>query len=316
MSASEVLIWISIVGLIFSGIYVILTSFLSRKIRKIPKFPAQELDTPEYTRKNLIIPLSDGTKIAVYHYFPKSESKTGITFIATHGFLNTALAADDVFLAQSLVSNGHQVISFDTRFHGNSAGKKYAHYTPSYFPAAMLDDTAEIISNIKKMPEVDSRKLGFIGFSFGGTIALSGAMRDPDITCIIAGCAIHDYNELAEVHLNQPKWMDRFATKEVFFHRQRARNFHDAFEVVSPKNYAKYANGKQIFLLHCKDDIIVPYNISLRQNQNTFGIPEENILVFEQGGHKFIRHREEVRNQILKWINVTYNTKKNKINNN
>jgi alpha-beta hydrolase superfamily lysophospholipase len=291
----------------FAVIYVFITSLLSRKLRRIPRFPAIELDTPEYSRKNFKITLTDGTQIAAYHYKPKSTNPTGITFVATHGFINTALASDDVYLATSLVTAGHQVISYDSRFHGNSTSKNYCHYTPKYFPLAMLQDTAEILEFIKQMPEVDREKLGFIGFSFGGTIALSGAIRDPDISCIIAGCAIHSYNDLANVHLHKPLWMDRFLTKEIFFHRQRTRKFYDVFEQVSPKNHAAFGKGKNLFLLHCKNDTIVPFDISFPKNLSTFKIPDENVVVFDKGGHKFLNHREDVKNIILEWITRCFN---------
>jgi pimeloyl-ACP methyl ester carboxylesterase len=290
---------------------------LSRKIRLLTRYPPVSLNTEQITRNIFKIPMSDGQQLTAYKYEPVKTDWSGITLIALHGFTDTALSPTDVKFAISLASLGHQVISYDIRDHGNSTLKKYAHYEPDYFPRAMIKDSEEVLAFIKNLPDVDSKKLALIGFSYGGIIALSGMVHDPDLRFICAGCAVYDYNTLWKYHLENSSWLARYALKKIFFHKQHFEDFYDTLEAVSPKTHARIlfesnnaneqiARQKSIYLLHCKDDPLVIYDLNFHKNKEGFRISDKNTLVFEDGGHAFDGHHEEILEFFKKCISENF----------
>jgi dienelactone hydrolase len=278
---------------------------LSKKVRRLPRFPPTDIKTPIFTRTYFRIPLSDGTSVAAYLYEPVARERTGVTMITTHGFLSTVLVPTEVKLATVLVEEGHQVIAYDSRQHGNSTTIKYAYYKPDYFPKAMISDPLEVIAHVKKMPNVDAHRLGFVGFSYGGITALSGAVVDPDVRLLIAGCAVYNYNKLWGYHLTNTNKALRYATKEVFFHNQRFEDFHDVLEEVSPENRAHLLRPDQtVCLLHCKDDPLVVFDINHPFTQAAYQVPADRSIVFETGSHNFRNRHDEMKTHILHWISA------------
>jgi pimeloyl-ACP methyl ester carboxylesterase len=291
--------------------------FVGFKTRQLKRYPPVDIKNEKFSRNTFYIQMSDGEKLAAYKYEPNTVNSTGITIIILHGFTDTALNPMDVEIASRLVSLGHLVISYDIRKHGNSTTMKYAHYEPDYFPRAMLDDSKEVLNYIKKLPEVNPKKLAIIGFSYGGIIALSGMVDDPDIGVICAGCAVYDYKTLWDYHSENSSWLVRFLLKKVFFHKQNYKDFYDILDSVSPKTFARrlYESDdiilqnlrkKEIYLLHCKDDPLVIYSINFIKNKEDFKVPDENTLIFEDGGHDFSGHEEEVMNFLKKCISTNF----------
>lgn len=272
--------------------------------------PAVEISTEEYQRTPILLTLKDKSSIMIYHYTPKKSPCNGATCILFHGFQKSILNPTDERLAVTLANLGYQVFGVDVRNHGNSNGLRYAHFTPDYFPKAMVSDIAEILEQIKKNEHVNPQKMAAIGFSYGGTIALSGVIRDKDIKTIISGCAVHDYQALWEHHRKHSSWQIWWPMRQVFFHRQNPKNFYANFQKVSPKYHALWLKSqnlqegerKSIYLLHCKNDPIVLYDVCFLKNKADFGIPDNKTLIFEKGGHAFIGHHDEVLGKIIEWL--------------
>ena len=309
VSEFDIVVQIILISLIISvSVIVLIKVFLilmSRKIRRLKRFPPIPLSTEAFTRKIFKIPMSDGRELIGYQYDPVKIDWSGITIIVLHGFTDTALNPNDVEIASSLATLGHKVIAYDIRDHGNSTIKKFAHFEPDYFSRAMIKDSEEVLEFVKNLPEVDRKKLALIGFSYGGIIALSGMVHDPDLRFICAGCALYDYNEQWKYHLKNSSWLFRFSLKQVFFHKQRIEDFYDTFQAVSPKIHAETLFGstevneqkarqKKIYLLHCKDDPLVIFDLNFHKLREVFKVPEDNTLVFEDGGHAFEGHHEEI----------------------
>ena len=310
MSYVLILILLS-VFLLFAAILFNIKLYLFknyRNVRTLPKYEPKLIDSDDFSRSNIKITLSDGTKIAAYNYKPKPNTNyKGKTIVILHGFRSTALNHIDVKLATSLAKSGYQIFSYDVRGHGNSTDNLYCDFKPEYYYKAMVDDSKEIMDFIKLQHDVDSAKLAVIGFSYGGSISLTGMLLDKDVKLIFAGCAIYDYNELWRYHLKHTAFMLKWATKQIFFQNRRYKKYIEAFDSISPVNFADKCTDKYgiktLHLLHCKDDPIVPYEISFSKNLKAFNVKSENTLVFEDGGHEFKKHHAEVIDKLLYWLN-------------
>ncbi len=111
---------------------------------------------------------------------------------------------------------------------------------------------------------------------------LSQGFKDKRAKILIALCARYDYH-----------------TVTVNFKE-------DMIKKISPNyNIGKDpSNNKRIFLAHCKDDPRIPIR-DVFQIKEHLGLNDENVLIFENGGHSFKGHREKVFEwviQILKKI--------------
>jgi pimeloyl-ACP methyl ester carboxylesterase len=307
----EIWVWIIIIlciMAIFLMIYMV-NEMLGRKVRKIPRYAPTPLNTPEFSRENVIISLSDGTQLAGYRYVPKLMPLNGVTIIVLHGFNSSALSPNDIKLANSLAKLGYCVFSYDIRDHGNSTSQKYRHHTPIYYQKAMLDDPKEVLAFIKTQPNVDKTKLAVIGFSYGGAIALSGMLYDPDVSFICAGCAVFDFNTLWLNHRKNSPRSNWWPIHQVFFHNQNFNHFQAVFDQVSPKFHAQHyrttkisSTPKDLYLIYARDDPLVLFSLNFHQIKEAFQIEDAHTLIFEKGGHSFMGHHDEILTQLETWL--------------
>ena len=72
---------------------------------------------------------------------------------------------------------------------------------------------------------------------------------------------------------------------------------------ISPKYFLREdpLNNKRILIAHCKDDERIPFS-NLAQIKKQLGLNPENVIEFEDGGHSFKGHRDDIFNISLKFI--------------
>jgi dipeptidyl aminopeptidase/acylaminoacyl peptidase len=72
---------------------------------------------------------------------------------------------------------------------------------------------------------------------------------------------------------------------------------------ISPKYFLKEKpdNNQRILIAHCKDDPRIPFS-NLSQIKDALNLNSKNVLEYENGGHSFKGHREEIFEQILKFL--------------
>ncbi|MCA9992991.1 MAG: alpha/beta fold hydrolase [Ardenticatenaceae bacterium] len=109
---------------------------------------------------------SDGAKLAGW-YIP-SQNRAAV--ILLHGYSGNRLGV--MFHAETLAQNGFGVLLFDLRAHGDSGG------TGTFARGeSMIADLAAALAFVQHRPDVDGQRIGVMGVSVGGTMALQGAAR-------------------------------------------------------------------------------------------------------------------------------------------
>jgi pimeloyl-ACP methyl ester carboxylesterase len=156
------------VGKILWGI-LLLYLFLafSRAVRGTSprRFPVYEND-PErlgFQYVDIDFPSRDGLMLSGW-YVP-SQNKA--TIVLCHGYGGNRLMVSPI--ARLLINHGFGALMFDFRAHGRSAGDL------STWGWLETDDLLGALDALKQRPEVDPTRIGVLGFSLGGQVALRTA---------------------------------------------------------------------------------------------------------------------------------------------
>ncbi|WP_420631776.1 alpha/beta hydrolase [Candidatus Leptofilum sp.] len=118
----------------------------------------------------------DGLQLAGWYVPPQADVGTVLIFIHGLGSHRGALLDQ----AAVLIEQGHGALLFDLRAHGRSEGRK------SSWGLAEVADVAAALHFLQAQPEVDPNKIGLVGHSMGGAIAIRAAAQLPEIRLVVA----------------------------------------------------------------------------------------------------------------------------------
>ena len=111
-------------------------------------------------------------------FIPPDPQGDGAALVFVHGLGgNRGQKLPD---AAALVAKGYGALLFDLRNHGTSGN---AVTTLGYLEA---DDVQSAVEYLQRRPEVNSERIGLIGYSMGGAAALRAAARLPRIKAVVA----------------------------------------------------------------------------------------------------------------------------------
>lgn len=133
---------------------------------------------------------SEGERISGVLYLPKSvtapaeDRKPGV--VLCHGFTGIKeLILPDY--ARGLVRAGFAVLAFDYRGFGESSGPR------GWLVAQrQIEDIRNSLTFLGTLPEVDPRRLGLWGTSYGAANAIVAAAADPRVRCVAAQVGFAD----------------------------------------------------------------------------------------------------------------------------
>ncbi len=182
------------------------------------------------------------------------------------------------------VRERYYVLSYDYRGHGENINNidKFELYklTPKIF-----SDISGVVSWVLENQSNRLLKENIIlfGRSYGGGIVLTYGFIDARVKCLIALCARYDYST---VQLRIPDDLKINMSK-----------------VISPKYFLinNPRNNERVLLAHCKDDNRIPFSNVLEIKEH-LGLREENVLIFENGGHSFEGHKDHIFNRIIEFL--------------
>lgn len=172
--------WVLIIALVLVviGLLVLLAFIASRKLLSPPRKKG------DWTPRDLGLDYSDvevvsydGVKLRGWFIDTGSDK----TVIAIHGY--TSSRWDETYMKpiiKILAANGFNVLAFDFRGHGESGGD----YTTLGFRE--LRDYHRIISWLKNSLAEKSRKIGVIGYSMGGAVAIMIAATVDMVDAVVA----------------------------------------------------------------------------------------------------------------------------------
>jgi predicted alpha/beta-fold hydrolase len=226
--------------------------------------------------ENIDIPIkSDNVSLKGSIYFTSqtpSKAPWIITLAAFGGHRNTKFIKA---YNERFANAGYYVLSYDYRGHGETAkitGQLFSAKGYQTYPK-IYSDINEIISWIleEQSKRLLDDKIALFGRSLGAAIILTHGFIDNRAKILIALAGRYDY----EIH--------------------RIKFSPEIIEKISPKYFLKkeLLNNERILIAHCQDDEIVPFE-NLLQVKEHLGLNDTNVIVYEDGGHSFRGHRDEI----------------------
>lgn len=168
-------------------------------------------------------------------------------------------------------------------------------------PESKIRSPSRSILTLKKMidyavsrPDIKTDKIGLFGGSLGAFTIVYGGFTDERIKIIIGQATglIETAEEMEQNKKKIPWWFKKFCQFIKLNIDDLANMDYDQF---SDPKYKHLRN--RVYLIHCMDDNAVQYTSFLKL-KGALELPDENCLVFEKGGHGFLRHQ----GTILGWI--------------
>jgi esterase/lipase len=185
---------------------------------------------------------------------------------------------------ERFAKENYYVLSYDYRGHGENRNNidKFELYkiTPKIF-----SDVYEVVSWVleSQSNRILENKIVLFGRSYGGAIILTYGFKDDRVKKLIALCARYDYST---VQIKIPNDLKVNMSK-----------------VISPKYFLinNPNNNERILLAHCKDDKQIPFSNVLEIKEH-LGLSEDNVLVYENGGHSFEGHKDHLFKHIIEFL--------------
>lgn len=186
--------------------------------------------------------------------------------------------------SEKFVSAGYYVLSYDYRGHGENV-KEFNKFELYEMTPKIFSDIHNVISWVleKKKDHILQGEIILFGRSYGGAILLTHGFIDKRVKKIIALCTRYDY-------LTVKLKISENAKKKIA-------------EKISPKLFLKKdpLNNKRILIAHCKDDERIPF-INVLQIKEHLGLSNDNVLIYEKGGHSFQGLHDEIFNCSIEFL--------------
>ena len=128
---------------------------------------------------------SDGLKLAGILHVPDSRRPDEMlpAFIVLHGFVGSKDESHAEIQARMLEDFGYAAFRFDMRSCGASEGER-----GQVRCFDQVADTKNALNFLLTRPEIDPRRIGVIGHSFGAAVAVYSAGIDERFACVISSC--------------------------------------------------------------------------------------------------------------------------------
>ena len=132
-----------------------------------------------------LIFMSDGLKLSgVLHLPDKRRADIRLpAFLVLHGFVGSKDESHAEIQAQMLEELGYAAFRFDMRCCGESEGER-----GQVRCFDQVADTKNALTFIAARPEIDPKRIGVIGHSFGAAVAVYTAGVDDRVACAISSC--------------------------------------------------------------------------------------------------------------------------------
>ena len=203
-----------------------------------------------------------------------------ITLAAFGGHRNTKFIKS---YNERFAKAGYYVLSFDYRGHGETAKEKGQKYSTKGYQmhSKIYSDINEVINWIleEQSKKLLDDKIALFGRSLGAAIILTRGFIDIRAKILIALAGRYDYG------IHKIKF-----SKEII-------------KKISPKYFLKKdpLNNERILIAHCRDDEVVPFENYIHTKEH-LGLNVENAIVFEDGGHSYRGHRDEIFEYSLEFL--------------
>ena len=244
----------------------------------------------------------DGLRIRGEIYLPAGKKEKSLPVLCfCHGIpsRNTAAVDDGGYpaLADMFVREGFLVAIFNFRGCGISDG--------NFDILGWTRDLQTVVNYLYPHPYADQKRFSLMGFSGGAAVSIYVAGKDSRISSLAACASPADFENL--LNLKKPEAIiDQFRSAGII--REAAfppsvEEWMDSFRKVRPLDHIKKISPRPLFLLHGKEDDLVPPSHA----QRLFAAAKEprTVCYIKGAGHRLRLYREamETARDWLKAIN-------------
>ncbi len=211
-------------------------------------------------------------------YYNNNTPKKASWVINLPAFMEDPNSKFVKIFTEKFVNTGYYVFSYNF-LPTQHPGKNWIKWFDKIF--LFLPEVISWILDNQKDRILES-KIVLFGRSYGGAIILTQGFIDRRAKILIALCTRYDYATVGGSKVN--------------FGEKLIKN-------VSPKYFLKKnpLNNDRILIAHCKDDEIILFN-NIFQIKEKLGLNDENVIIYETGGHSFKGNRENIFQEVLKFL--------------
>ncbi len=223
------------------------------------------------------------------------ESSKTILFVHGYGSSRLIKQANALSLADTLVHAGYNVMMFDLRNSGNSAGNQTTVGTK---------ERQDVLSAIRFAREIKkSSSIGLIGWSMGAATVLVAGTANPDVRLIIADSPFADLR--AYLSTNLPYWSglpDVPFTRLILLIMPLISDVR--LEQVSPQQAVQDLGSTPLLLIHTRQDKAIPYQNSEQIYNAIRDKSHTELWLPERGDHvkALIEYPEEYKHRVLSFL--------------
>ena len=200
------------------------------------------------------------------------------------------------YAAAIALGGPYAVLMYDCRGFGKSPGKRK-------LDAKLFDDVIKVFDFGEKLDGIDPNRLGFIGISMGGEVALARAYPDKRIKAIVAMCTPHDAKEN---FTRKPESVGaRVRLGFLSISGVKGKKIpDDTNQKISPRYVLEINNSAlndRVMIIHTKTDTVI-YPGEFEKNRQTLGLGDDRAIILERGGHAFFHQELSVLASALRWF--------------
>ena len=155
---------------------------------------------------------SDGLKLSGILHLPDTR-KAGEklpAFLVLHGFAGSKDDSHAELQARMMEAFGYAALRFDMRSCGTSEGAK-----GQIRCFDQVADTKNAFNYLASLPEIDPKRIGVIGHSFGAAVAVYTAGIDERVACVVSSCGWgHGERKFRGQHPGEAAWSKFMAMLE------------------------------------------------------------------------------------------------------
>lgn len=262
------------------------------------------------TRESIVIE-NEGEKIfAVLHRPLQKGPVPGVVLCCGFGGNKTGKQRISVNLAKRLASEGIAVLRFDYRGTGDSEGE-----SQDVTIEGKISDTLKCLTFLAADPQIDSSRLGLLGRSLGGAIAVLSADRFEGIKSLVLWSALFTSTPWRELwrslgrSLGSKQTVDS-ANQDILRHlpiNMPNETFIKEFFALDLGASVVKLQDIPLLLLHGSQDEVVKVEQAREYEKARHGIDNTRVIILPKSDHDFSDPSEQavVLSETIAWYKKT-----------
>ena len=227
------------------------------------------------TYEEVVFPSVDDGLLLHGWFLPAAGSDRVVVIIHGRNSSRTGNDGDLVAQAAALVRAGYNVLAFDFRAHGESAGPRY---TMGWHERS---DVLGAVAYLKARGFTPER-MGFWSHSMGAATMLLTAAASPDVRAIVADSSFARLDDLLAKELPKNSGLPGFFNPTILFFGKVLYGMDTA--VLNPVDAVSKLPPESLFIIHAKTDQLIPVEHAHRL-ATAAGPALYDLWVFPGGSH-------------------------------